>query len=495
MNRFVFVPLAVVACGGCAAEAAPPPATPLASPMPVLAPPTQASVAPATPEDPLRAAPPATSDDWQPTGDSGQAFTLPNGMRVVVVERHGIPFVNARLAIPQAVPSKDPKADLRNSLASQVFLSPRDPGDHLGGWCGSVDCGVDAWGASSELGDLLRREAALVRTEPARAESERRLALASRGYAMSAGEPSANARRSAGVLLFGYDHPYAAPADAPSALTLDDLLSWRRSAFVPAGATLVLVGDVTLAQTKAVVTRYFGDWRGQAGPRGPSAHPVALPPLPDGPRALFTQNGYLPTDYAAVVARGPAWGDPDVAAALVAVEIYEAPLPRPAPCREMENRRPTSRQRVPLAFLPSVSVATLGGSFAPKTALAQIRGVLEAIRASREAEVSEATLTRAKRLAVAQWRRREDDWGALASTVNVALDAGALEGAFGFEDKIASVTAADVRRIAERYFAEDAVRVVIIGEQEHFRALKELGVGGAQPVDTYARPTGLGWMM
>jgi zinc protease len=463
-----------------------------------MPPPTAVPAAPAAPEDPFRASPPATSDDWQPTGDSGHAFTLPNGLRLVVVERHGIPFVNARLGMRVALPPKDPKADLRNALAGDVFLSPRDTGEPLGGWCGSVDCGVGAWGASNKLGDLLRREAALVRTEPERAELERRLALASRGYGMSAGDPFANGRRNAGVLLFGYDHPYAAPADAPNPITLDELRSWRRSAFVPAGATLVVVGDVAFEETKALVTRYFGDWRGQASPRGsvasPPLPPSPLPPLPDGPRALFTPNGYLPTDYATVVARGPAWGDPDVAAVLVALEIYEAPLPRPAPCREIENRRPTSLQRVPLAFFRGVSVATIGGSFAPKTAVAQIRAVLEAIRASRGADVSAPTLARAKRLAIAQWRRRGDDWGALANTVATALDAGALESAFGLEDKIAAVTAADVRRVAERYFAEDAIRVALIGAKDHFRALKDLGVGGAFVVDAYARPTPPGWM-
>jgi zinc protease len=475
--------LSVSLLSGCATQSPPPPALSWVRPAPPPPPPPVAS--PVT-EDPSVGAPPATSDDWPARSEAGQTFLLPNGMRVALVERHGIPYVVARLGIELPSAPKDPQADIRRALVREVFLQARDAVGQPVRYCGSVDCGVLARGASSELGDILEREAAMVRNEPAAPEAERLLAHALQGYAMVSGDFSSNAQRSATVLLFGYDHPYAMPAVAPQPPTLRELRQWRQTAFVPGSTTLVLVGDVTLADAKALVTRHFGDWRSKTGPR---TAPPAFPPLPDEAHAFFTQNDFIPVDYAAVVARGPAWSDPDVAAVLVATSLFQTSLPRPTPCREMEGRLPTSRGGVPLSFLPGGSVVTLGGSFAPKTAVASIGSILEAIRASRDLDASEDALARAKRKTVADWRRREEDWTSLSGTVATVLETGgALESAFGLEDKIASVRAADVRRVAQRYFGEDALRVVIIGQGRHFADLQELRVGGAGKVDPFARP-------
>src|SRR5205814_295738 len=53
-------------------------------------------------------------------------------------------------------------------------------------------------------------------------------------------------------------------------LTRDDVVNWHRTMFAPAGATLLLVGDISPAEARAVAQQAFGGWK---------ATRVAVPPV------------------------------------------------------------------------------------------------------------------------------------------------------------------------------------------------------------------------
>ena len=81
--------------------------------------------------------------------------------------------------------------------------------------------------------------------------------------------------------MFPAGHPYhhstigsMADLDAASLATVQD---WFRTHYGPNNAVLVLAGDITLADARTLVARYFGDI-----PRGPQNHPAeaAVPTLP-----------------------------------------------------------------------------------------------------------------------------------------------------------------------------------------------------------------------
>jgi len=62
------------------------------------------------------------------------------------------------------------------------------------------------------------------------------------------------------------------------AATVDDLLAWYRTWYVPANATLVIAGDVDDAACDALVDRYFGSF--PASTRPPRREVAAPPPTP-----------------------------------------------------------------------------------------------------------------------------------------------------------------------------------------------------------------------
>jgi predicted Zn-dependent peptidase len=75
------------------------------------------------------------------------------------------------------------------------------------------------------------------------------------------------------------------------AATTEDVMAFYRRFYVPNNATLVLAGDITVAQARAITEEYFG-----AIPRGPDVTP--LPPAPSTPRTDGERRVVIPDDKA-----------------------------------------------------------------------------------------------------------------------------------------------------------------------------------------------------
>lgn len=79
--------------------------------------------------------------------------------------------------------------------------------------------------------------------------------------------------------LFGRGHPYAAPPPTVAqlaAITGGQLAAWRRSHFVPTGATLIVTGGFDRAAMHKEIAELFGPWPRHA----PSQRPPVPPPHP-----------------------------------------------------------------------------------------------------------------------------------------------------------------------------------------------------------------------
>ncbi len=89
-------------------------------------------------------------------------------------------------------------------------------------------------------------------------------------------DPTAVAERLVSGLMFdqvtGYGHPIHGTEAAIGSLSPDDVISHFRRAYNPASATLIVAGDVTLADVRDRAEAALGDWRAESG--------VDAPPVP-----------------------------------------------------------------------------------------------------------------------------------------------------------------------------------------------------------------------
>ena len=238
-----------------------------------------------------------------------QEFTLPNGLRVVVHEDHKAPVV--AVSVWYSIGSKDEPAG-RTGFA-HLF-------EHL--MFGGSEHSNQSWfepmqriGATDMNGTTWFDRTNYFETVP-RAALETALFLESdrMGHLLGAvdqvkldtqrgvvqNEKRQGDNQPFGLVeyhelnaLFPEGHPYhhstigsMADLDAASLATVQD---WFRSHYGPNNAVLVLAGDITLADARTLVARYFGDI-----PRGPQNHPAeaAVPTLPH--RIDETMHDHIP---------------------------------------------------------------------------------------------------------------------------------------------------------------------------------------------------------
>jgi zinc protease len=99
-------------------------------------------------------------------------------------------------------------------------------------------------------------------------------------------------------LLYPQGHPYygwvIGSHDDIQAAKIDDVRSFFKQYYTPNNASLVIVGDIDKAKTKALVAKYYGTI-----PRGPAVPPITAtaPSLTSEKRAVITDKVELPRVY------------------------------------------------------------------------------------------------------------------------------------------------------------------------------------------------------
>ncbi len=252
---------------------------------------------------------PATATFPALTFPTLQRATLSNGLKVVLAERPGLPIVQMSLEIAGAGVASDPvKAQGTASFAMNMLdegagdydsLAIGDRIESLGASIGagaSLDSATVYLSALKEnldpslalFADVLTRP----RLDPADLERVRAQWLAS--IKQEKARPQTLARRVGRPVLYGDGHPYANQASgteaAIAALSRDDITAFVKAKLQPQAATLIVVGDTTLAEIQPKLEAALAGWKAPAGAAAPA--PIPAVKLPAKPRVfLLDQPG------------------------------------------------------------------------------------------------------------------------------------------------------------------------------------------------------------
>jgi zinc protease len=210
--------------------------------------------------------------------------TLPNGLQLVVIEHHEQPVVSVTLSF-RAGGIYDPAGKEGLSTLAAELLSKGTDGRSAEQIAATIE-GVGGTLAASAGDDFLTisvdalsDQAGLVfdllgdvTLHPTFPESELELARtrALSALALQLSQPGAVAQRFFGSEIYGRN-PYGRSATRASyrAVTRDDVTQFARQRLRPAGALLVVAGDVTEAQVRQLAATAFAGWRG-APPASPA---------------------------------------------------------------------------------------------------------------------------------------------------------------------------------------------------------------------------------
>jgi predicted Zn-dependent peptidase len=421
--------------------------------------------------------PPLGEPRPQPVPEAVQV-TLPTGLRLVVVPRPGVPLIELRLRVPFAATTAA-DAELhtaRGSVLSGAILLGTATHDQTGiaqllqghGAELSVSTDPDRLLFATTLlpdglapvlgvlGELLT--GATYPDDPVEGERDR---VAERiGIALS--QPGVIARSALAARRYG-DHPYAITLPDPQLVTAvdaDALRDLHRARVLPAGSSLVLVGDLDPRAAADAVSGALGDWTG-------SGHAVEPPPAPDLRPAgieLVDRPGAVQSN---IRLGGPAPGrtDPDLAAVRLANMIYGGYFSS----RLVEN----IRERRGYTYSPRSSVdhQAAGSSFLVEADVAtEVTGpaLLETwYELGRMAllPVTEAELDAARRYILGSMALSTATHAGLASTLSALVGAG-LPPAWLAEHQqaLAAVTVEEVQEASRRYLSATGLTAVVLGD-------------------------------
>lgn len=241
-------------------------------------------------DEPPEVPPPKPSHLPQPA-----VRNLPNGLKVVVIERHALPILTLRLVV-ESGPEADPPAlpgvaQLVAALVNQgtIHRSAQEIAqaiDHVGG---TMDTGAewdDSYVALSVLTDhtdfafdLVSDLAMNAALAPDEIERQRKQALSALEIARD--DPAYVADTVLECALFTgttYGHPEDGALEAVPRITAEDIRAFYSRYYRPANSILAVVGDITADRAFELAARYFSSWHDNPAGTPQSGAPAAAAP-------------------------------------------------------------------------------------------------------------------------------------------------------------------------------------------------------------------------
>ena len=199
-------------------------------------------------------------------------FELPNGLKVFVVENHRIPRVSYSISLIMNPPLEGEDAGV-SSLTGQLLGTGTKTRTK-----DQIDEGIDFIGATlsgsaesiyasslkkhtEKLLDILSDVA--INSAFNSQEFEKRRTQYLSGLASSKDDPNSISSNVSSAIMFGKNHPYGEFATETSVrkITLDMCNQYYNTWFRPNIAYLSIVGDITPAEAKKLVEKYFSKWQ------------------------------------------------------------------------------------------------------------------------------------------------------------------------------------------------------------------------------------------
>lgn len=417
-----------------------------------------------------------------------KTYTLPNGLRIFVLEDHRLPTFTCSLSL-KAGTLFEPKPGVaevtatmlnegtKGKSALQFATLIEDLGANLNARAGSERATLSVSGLSENSDKLIDL---LAETLLSPAFPEERLSRIKFRSGAQTAQRNTNANALASRLLsqtlYG-ETPYArtdAARQQIAAVTREDIVAFHDKFYQPNGAILAISGDVNANAIVSKITKAFADWKS-------GSTPPALPPADFKPKEAT--RIYLvdrPNSAQTVLLFGNiaiSRTSPDYIPLVVANRI----LGGGSSGRLFQNLR--EDKGYTYGAYSSLSTPKWAGTWGasasvrtPVTEAAVGEFFKEFARLQNE-PVTADELERAKRSIIGSFARTlENSAGVLSSTLDLVENGLPLDYWDTYPAKVQAVTVADVQRVAKQYLGTNRIQLFAVGERSQIEeGLKKYG--------------------
>ena len=427
---------------------------------------------------------------------------LGNGVHLIVLEDHRAPLVTLQMIIDGAGGYYDPPETpglatftatlMREGTASKTSEQLSEQLDRLAATVGagagisSPFASVTGSGLTNNLDTVLALMAdILMHPSFPQAEIDRYKARTRAGLMQQRAQPGFLAQERLNRVVFG-DHPSSRVAPTPAALdalTRDALVEFHKTHYVPDHAILAVSGDITPDRAKQLAEAAFGGWARSGQALAAPANPAPL----TGPSVSLVDRPTSVQTTLMVGTQSIQRTDPDYEALTLANRILGGPE-----ARLFEHLR--EQKGYTYGASSGFSSGRTRGSWTASTDVRTdvtdpaLTDLIDEIRQMRETPVTDKELADHKRAIVAGFARTLESTNAVLNnfidSYVYKLPADYWE---KYPDRIQAVSAADVRRVAQKYWAPERLQIVAVGDAAKVEpALKKLGA--VQAFDAEGKP-------
>lgn len=410
--------------------------------------------------------------------------TLPNGLRVIVVERAESPLVSAQLLIKNGGEVDPPElaglADMTASLLTKGTQS-RDAtkiAQEIESLGGSLESGA-RWDSSfatvgvmsSKIPQAMEILADVVRRPTFKSEEVERLRQQYLdNLTLALGEPGSIARFVAARVVFGdtaYGHPISGTTESLTRITGADIAKMHSRYYRPDNAILVIGGDITAKDGLGLATKYFGDWQKPTDPM-PTISAAANTATPKAGRIVVIDKPDAGQAAVYLARTGINRRDPDYFRGIVANSVlsgYSGRLNQEIRIKrglsygagsQLDTRRDVG------PFVASAQTKNESGAQVAELLFGEI-GRLSS------APPQEAELTPRKAVLIGSFSRNLETAGGLVGNIaSLALHGLGLDEINRYINNVQAITTADVQQFSGARLDAKTSNIIIVGNAKLF---------------------------
>ena len=414
-----------------------------------------------------------------------ETFSLPNGLKVLIVENHKLPRVTFSLRIdnpPYAEGDKKGVAEMTSSMigSGTTKISKTAFNEEVDLLGANINFSADGAYASS-LSKFSARVLELMADGAlnpnfTQEEFDKQKAKMLEGLKSQEKSVQAVAERATNVLAFTRNHPSGEYVSEQTLnnVQLADVVNNYTTNFVPANAYLVIVGDVKTKETKKVVEKLFGTWK--------KATPLTLT-YSDPKDVTFAQINFIDmpnavqSEVKAINLSNLKMTDPDYFATIVANQILGGDFNSYINMNLREKHGWTYGARSSISGDKYISRFEASTQVRNAVTDSTVVEMMKEIKRIRTEKVTDEMLANVKAGYIGKFVMNIEKPQTVANyAYNMQTQGLPSDFYENYIKNINAVTADDIMRVANKYFKADNMRYIVVGKAaEVLPALEKLG--------------------
>lgn len=415
-----------------------------------------------------------------------ETFTLPNGLKVLVVENHKLPRVSFNLYIDNAPYAEGNKKGvssmvgrlLGNGSTNITKDAFNEEVDFLGADVEFSSNGATANCLSKYSGRILELMAdGALNPNFTQEELDKEKTKLIEGLKSEEKSVPSVARRVENVLAYGKNHPFGEYLSEQTInnVSLNDVKANYQEYFVPQNAYLVIIGDVELNEVKPRVEDLFGSWTNAAAPNLSYNDPKNVQYLQinfiDMPNAVQSEISLINTVNLKM-------SDPDYFPAIVANQILGGDFNGYLNMNLREAHGWTYGAGSNIGSGKYVKKFSSSSSVRNAVTDSAVVEFIKEIKRIRTEKVSEENLKNIKAGYIGRFVMQIEKPQTIARyALNIETENLPANFYENYIKSINAVTADDILRVANKYFLIDNTRIIITGKgSEVLPALEKLKI-------------------